>query len=146
MRHDDRLDCLAREPSARVGARSAGTAAHVLQTGGDCSDRGSRRRRRGGRAIADDRTLGRRCRQAPGTYGRWVVRSNICGQSMPEPWSASPTQSVSSWAFESSGSDTVAEITALYEASIARSEEVAGRCGSLDAIAAEASFGKSPVT
>ena len=65
---------------------------------------------------------------------------------MPEPWSGSPTQMQSSWAFESSRNDTVAEIIALYEASIARSEEVAGRCGSLEAIAAQDSFGKAPVT
>jgi len=75
------------------------------------------------------------------TEDGWFVRT-FAGQPMPEPWS----QTQSSWAFESSRSDTVDEIIALYEASIARSEEIAGRCASLDAIAAQVSFGKAPVT
>src|SRR5256885_1589821 len=57
------------------------------------------------------------------TEDGWFVRT-FAGQPMPEPWSASPIQTQSSWAFESSGNDTVAEIVALYEESIQRSEEI----------------------
>lgn len=79
------------------------------------------------------------------TEDGWFTRT-FAGHVMPEPWSVSPTQTDGRWAFESSRHDTVAELIALYEAAIRRSEEVARQEESLDATAANVSFGSAPVT
>jgi uncharacterized damage-inducible protein DinB len=90
-------------------------------------------------------TVGGLVKHLARTEDGWFVRT-FAGQPMPEPWSVSPEQTQSSWAFESSRNDSVGEIIALYEASIRRSEEVARATASLDDLAAQVSFGKSPVT
>lgn len=92
-----------------------------------------------------DLTAGGVVKHLARTEDGWFART-FAGQPMPAPWSVSPAQTQSSWAFESSRSDTVADIIALYEASITRSEEIAARCESLNQIAAQVSFGKAPVT
>ncbi|MEY2472512.1 MAG: hypothetical protein QOK28_1841 [Actinomycetota bacterium] len=79
------------------------------------------------------------------TEDGWFVRT-FAGEPMPEPWSSAPDHIESSWPFDSSRGDTVAELIELYEASIARSDNIVARHASLDATAAQVSFGKSAVT
>ncbi len=69
------------------------------------------------------------------TEDGWFVKT-FSGQQLPEPWASAPPDQPD-WPFTSSRTDTVAEIIDFYEASVRRSDDVAGKHGSLDTLAAK---------
>ena len=91
---------------------------------------------------ATDLTVGGVVKHLARMEDRWFSNTFL-GAPLPEPWASSPA---AAWAFTSSVDDTVEALVALYGAACDRSRAAVAGVGSLDALAAEASFGgKAPV-
>ena len=94
---------------------------------------------------ATDLTVGGLVKHLAHTEDMWFT-VRLAGDPLPEPWASAPLADEPDWAFRSATGDDVATVRDLYRAACDRSRAAAGRCVSLDTLAAVPSFGRGPVS